>query len=216
MKYEFGAEKPEQFRQYWPGQYDFFSYMEYACAIPQPLFAITTRKADGKPNINFHSWSCFQGEKGGFFAILAGLCQHTHTYETLRRDGAFCVNFLSKRYYDALIRTVEHNGPAEDEFAVGGFIEETAWTVAVPRIAESFLTLECKCERIEDLSGEGLTAMVIGRVTHMAMAEDYAKGFEDQKYSGNGFFYLIHTPKDLETGEGNHMGIATLCPERKE
>ena len=145
MKYEFGAEKPEQFRQYWPGQYDFFSYMEYACAIPQPLFAITTRKADGKPNINFHSWSCFQGDKGGFFAILAGLCQHTHTYENLRRDGAFCVNFLSKRYYDALIRTVEHNGPAEDEFAVGGFIEETAWTVAVPRIAESFLTLECKC-----------------------------------------------------------------------
>ena len=61
MKYEFGAEKPEQFRQYWPGQYDFLSYMEYACAIPQPLFAITTRKADGKPNINFHSWSCFQG-----------------------------------------------------------------------------------------------------------------------------------------------------------
>jgi flavin reductase (DIM6/NTAB) family NADH-FMN oxidoreductase RutF len=147
---------------------------------------------------------------------LAGLCQHTHTYENLRRDGAFCVNFLSKRYYDALIRTVEHNGPAEDEFAVGGFIEETARTVAVPRIAERFLTLECKCERIEDLSGEGLTAMVIGRVTHMAMAEDYAKGFEDQKYSGNGFFYLIHTPKDLETGEGNHMGIATLCPERKE
>ena len=105
MKYEFGAEKPERFRQYWPGQYDFFSYMEYACAIPQPLFAITTRKADGKPNINFHSWSCFQGDKGGFFAILAGLCQHTHTYENLRRDGAFCVNFLSKRYYNALIRT---------------------------------------------------------------------------------------------------------------
>lgn len=95
---------------------------------------------------------------------MAGLCQHTHTYENLRRDGAFCVNFLSKRYYDALIRTVEHNGPAEDEFAVGGFIEETARTVAVPRIAERFLTLECKCERIEDLSGEGLTAMVIGRV----------------------------------------------------
>lgn len=81
MKYEFGAEKPAQFQQYWPGQYDFFSYMEYACAIPQPLFAITTRKADGRPNINFHSWSCFQGDKGGFFAILAGLCQHTHTYE---------------------------------------------------------------------------------------------------------------------------------------
>lgn len=50
MKYEFGAEKPERFRQYWPGQYDFFSYMEYACGIPEVLFAITTRKADGKPN----------------------------------------------------------------------------------------------------------------------------------------------------------------------
>ena len=24
MKYEFGAEKPEQFRQYWPGQFGLF------------------------------------------------------------------------------------------------------------------------------------------------------------------------------------------------
>jgi hypothetical protein len=58
--------------------------------------------------------------------------------------------------------------------------------------------------------------MAIGRVTHMAMAMNYAQGFDDKKYSEDGFFYLIHTPKDLETGEGNHMGIATLCPERKE
>lgn len=134
MKYEFGAEKPERFRQYWPGQYDFFSYMEYACGIPQVLFAITTRKADGKPNINFHSWSCFQGDKGGFYAILAGLCQHTHTYENIKRDGEFCVNFLSKRYYDALIQTIEHNEPDVDEFTVGGFAEEAAKTVSVPRI----------------------------------------------------------------------------------
>lgn len=216
MKYEFGAEKPERFRQYWPGQYDFFSYMEYACGIPQVLFAITTRKSNGNPNIIFHSWSCFQGDKGGFYAILAGLCQHTHTYENIKRDGEFCVNFLSKRYYDALLQTVEHNEPDVDEFTVGGFAEEAAKTVSVPRIGESFLTLECKCGRLEDLSGAGLTAMAIGRVTHMAMAEDYAKGFDDQKYSENGFFYLIHTPKDLETGEGNHMGIATLCPEIKE
>lgn len=216
MKYEFGVERPARFRQYWPGEYDFFSYMEYACAIPQPLFAITTRKAGGAPNINFHSWSCFQGDKGGFFAILAGLCQHTHTYENIKRDGEFCVNFLSKRYYDALIQTIEHNGPEEDEFAAGGFTEETAQTVAVPRIAESFLTLECKCERMEDLSGEGLTAMVIGRVTHMAMEEAYGTGFHDKRYMEDGYFYLLHMPKDLKTGEGDQMGIATLCPERKE
>ncbi len=55
MKFEIGEARPECFRQYWPGQYDFFSHMEYACGIPQVLFAITTRKADGKPNINFHS-----------------------------------------------------------------------------------------------------------------------------------------------------------------
>ena len=88
--------------------------------------------------------------------------------------------------------------------------------MAVPRIAESFLTLECKCERMEDLSGMGLTAMVIGRVTHMAIEEAYGKGFDDKKYTEEGFFYLLHTPKNLETCEGDQMGIATLCPERKE
>ena len=62
----------------------------------------------------------------------------------------------------------------------------------------------------------GLTAMVIGRVTHMAIEEAYGKGFDDKKYTEEGFFYLLHTPKNLETGEGDQMGIATLCPERKE
>lgn len=78
------------------------------------LFAITTRKADERPNINLRSWSSFQGDKGGFFAILTGLCQHTHTNENIRRDGEFCIIFRSKRYYDALLRTIRHNEPEEN------------------------------------------------------------------------------------------------------
>jgi flavin reductase (DIM6/NTAB) family NADH-FMN oxidoreductase RutF len=213
MKIEIGNTLPENFKEYWPGQYKMFSHFEYACSIPHVLFAITTRKENGKPNVNFHSWSCFQGDGAGFFAILAGLGQYTHTYANIKRDGEFCVNFLSQKYYDKLINTIKENDNETDEFEMGEFTIEKASSVNVPRIKESFLTLECKCENIMDLSNAGITAMVIGRVLSMAADEEYAMGV-DKKYSEDGFMYNIHAPKNLLTGEDDLSGIATLKVER--
>lgn len=58
MKIEIGDKLPAHFKECWPGQYEVFSHFEYACSIiPHALFAITTLKENGKPNINFHAWS---------------------------------------------------------------------------------------------------------------------------------------------------------------
>lgn len=147
MRIEVGKERPAAYEEMFPGMWDVFSPLEFATAIPHVLFAVTTRKKNGKPNVNYHAWSCFQGDNGGFYAILAGIYQHTHTYANIRRSGEFCVNFLPQSYGEALNRTVEQNGYEDDEFLTGGFTLEAASHIEVPRIKESFLCLECKHSR---------------------------------------------------------------------
>jgi len=209
MKIEIGEQKPVNLKEYWPGQYRFFSHMEYTAGIPQLLFAISTLKENGKGNINFHAWGSFQGDEGGYFAVLPGICQHTHTFANIQRHGEFCVNFLSMRFYDNLSEPIRHNKENDDELAVSSLTPEPAKIINVPRIKESFLCLECRLHSITDLSERGITAMIIGKVVNMAVDEDFAHEI-DGKYTDAGFMFNIHSPKDLITGEGNRTGVARL------
>jgi len=203
MKIEIGNQKPENFKAYWEGQYSFFSHFEYACGIPSILHAVTTMKENGKPNVNFNAWGTFSGYGGGFYAILP-FSRHTHTYKNIQRTGEFAVNFIGKDYFDACIATINDNGDDTDEIAAGGFTAETAKTLAVPRLAEAFLTLECKFEK-EIECGNGM--VVIGKVNHIAMSDEFS-GSIDGKYENNGFMLNIHAPKNLKTGEGKASAVA--------
>ena len=150
MKIRIGKERPVHFREEYPGQFEIVSHMECAAGVPQVLFAITTWKQNGKPNICFHSWACFHGDKTAFFAVLGNLFQHTHTYANIRRDKCFALNFLPLSRYDHLLDTIAHNGAETDEFAAGGFTLERAETIAAPVIAESFATMECTLHSLQD------------------------------------------------------------------
>ena len=213
MKYEIGTEKPEIFTTTWPGQYEVFSHYEFTCGIPHLIFAITTYKENGLPNICLHSWSCFQGDEGGYYAILAGLGPYTHTFANIKRTGEFGINFLDKKYYDALIKTIASNKEDADEFEIGGFTQKKASVINVPLMNESFLSLECKAENIIDISKAGKSAMIIGKVVNAFVEEEYAKGI-DQKYSQEGFMFNIHSPKIITTGEDGPTGIGTLRVDR--
>lgn len=212
MKIEIGNQRPESFKENWPGQYDFFSHLEYVCAIPHVLFLITTRKADGTPNANFHSWSSFSGDSGGFFAVMPGVGTHSHTYRNVLREKEFCVNFISPDYYDACMRTVENNGADTDEIAAGGFTAESAVTVQAPRIREAFLTLECSLHSVTDLSGRDILAMIVGRVNHVAVRD--GSHSIDRICSRDGFMFNVHSPKHPVTGEGQLSALAVLNPVR--
>ena len=54
MKIRIGKERPVHFREEYPGQFEIVSHMECAAGVPQVLFAITTWKQNGKPNVCFH------------------------------------------------------------------------------------------------------------------------------------------------------------------
>lgn len=93
MKIEIGIERPACFQPAYPEEFDLFSHLELAAAIPQVLFAVTTWKENGKPNVCFHSWSCFHGDRTAFFAVLGNLYQHTHTYANIKRTRRLCGQF---------------------------------------------------------------------------------------------------------------------------
>ena len=119
MKIEIEKDFPQYFKPAYPEEFDLFSHFEVTAGIPTVLFAITTWKENGKPNVCFHSWSCFHGDKTAFFAVMGNLYQHTHTYANIQREKCFCINFLPISCYDKLVDTIHQNEMNDDEFTVG-------------------------------------------------------------------------------------------------
>lgn len=58
-KIEIGTEFPRHFQSLYSEEFSLFSHLETASSIPSVLFAITTWKENGRPNICFHAWSSF-------------------------------------------------------------------------------------------------------------------------------------------------------------
>ena len=215
MKLEVGKDRPENFKPLYPGEFELFSHLETAAGIPQALFAITTWKKNRRPNICFHSWSCFHGDKTAFFAVMGCLYQNTHTFENIKRDGCFGINFLPVSCYDRLIETINQNTDETDEFEAGGFTVEKAKTVDVPLIKEAFLTMECRLKDIQDLSGAGITAMVTGEVLRITAEESYVSDFK-KRFTKDGFMLLAPGPQNIRTGEPNPTITASLSIERMD
>ena len=213
MKIEIGKEFPGYFKSLYPEEFQLFSHFETTAAVPGPLFAITTWKENGKPNVCLHSWSCFHGDKTAFFAVMGNLYQHTHTYANILRERCFCVNFLPISCYGRLTETIFHNEYDSDEFQTGGFALEEARTIHAPVIREAFLTMECTLRDVQDLSGTGMAAMVIGEVQHMSVEEDYAQGYA-KRYGEEGFMMLVPSPQNLVTGEADLSAIGTVKIEK--
>lgn len=56
--------------------------------------------------------------------------------------------------------------------------------------------MECTLKEIQDLSGAGITAMVIGQVQHISVDEKYAQGYK-QRYGKDGFMMLIRCSHNI-------------------
>ncbi|WP_270459440.1 flavin reductase family protein [Faecalitalea cylindroides] len=213
MKIEISKDFPDYFKSSYPEEFELFSHFEVTAGIPTVLFAITTWKENGKPNVCFHSWSCFHGDKTAFFAVMGNLYQHTHTYANIKREKCFCINFLPISYYDQLVDTIKENDLETDEFEAGKFNLSKAHTIHAPMINEAFMNIECTLKSVEDLSGAGMTAMIIGQIQHISVDRDYAQGYE-KRYGKDGFMMLVPAPQDLVTGKSNQSAIATINIEK--
>ena len=213
MKIEIGNTKPDNFIDRWPGEFRIFSHFEMALGIPHSLFLITTLKENGKSNACFQSWSSFSGDSGGYFAITP-IIQTTHTYQNILRTKEFCINFINARYFDACYKTITTNSDDTDEIAAGGFTAEQARCISVPRIQEAFLSIECTFHSNIDLSGKGITSLIIGKVLSAAIDDDYLNGSE-KKYGKDGFMYYLYDLQDFTFGDQGERKVASLNILRK-
>lgn len=213
MKIEIGSDFPKYFKPSYPEEFELFHHFEVTAGIPTVLFAVTTWKENGKPNVCFHSWSCFHGDKTAFFAVMGNLYQHTHSYINIQREKCFGINFLPISSYDRLVDTIHHNELDDNEFDVGGFTLYDGKKIHAPMIQEAFVNMECTLKDIQDLSGSGITAMIIGQVMHVLVEKEYAQGY-DKRYGKDGFMMLVPAPQNLVTGDPNQSAIATLNIEK--
>lgn len=212
-KIEIGCKFPDYFKPLYPEEFQLFSHLETTAAVPQVLFAITTWKENSKPNVCFHSWSCFHGDKTAFFAVMGCLYQNTHTYTNIKRDKCFCINFLPISFYDRLVDTINNNGFETDEFKAGGFTLKKCSHINAPYIDEAFINMELSLVDMRDLSGAGITAMVTGKVENIMVDKSYALNRE-KRCSKDGFMFLVPSVQNIITGEPSQSAIATLNIER--
>jgi flavin reductase (DIM6/NTAB) family NADH-FMN oxidoreductase RutF len=200
MKREIVIEQPEYLIEDWPGKYEIFSWLEYIVTVPNPIFIVTTRKANGAPNANLHSWGLLIGEKGNYSSLLA-LLDNTHTYNNILREEEWCVGFPSFEYHPQCFETIHCNAPDNDEITEAGFTIETAKTVQAARIAECSVTLECRLEWHHPLYEASPWHLFAGRVLHLAMEEAMMVPDPIERVRGMGLMYNVRSTVNPMTGE---------------
>jgi flavin reductase (DIM6/NTAB) family NADH-FMN oxidoreductase RutF len=200
MKNEIDITQPEYLVEDWPGKYEIFSWLEYIVTVPNPIFIIITRKANGAPNANLHAWGLLVGERGNYSSLLA-LLDNTHTYTNILRDGEWCVCFPSFQHYHQCFETIRLNEAENDEITESGFTVEPALTVRAPRIAECPVNLECRLEWHHPLYQDSPWHLFAGRVTHLAVDEAVMVPHPVERLRRMGLMHNIRSTVHPLTGE---------------
>lgn len=209
MKKEF-FEKPVRITEKWPGELEMFAWEDFLTAIPSPIFIATSYKGNGRENACLQSWATFVGDRESFFCILAAVNVNGHFYKSLKETGVCVLNFTSAEHYDKCMATITNNGFEDDEITKSGFTSEQAKTLNAPRIAESFLNIECVLAWERELQ-EGSTSMTIAlKARHIAMEEAYYNESLKGRYGKTGYIYNIHSPRDPETGNSLNDSLGVL------
>lgn len=186
-----------------------FFWMEHVLAIPSPLVAVTTYKANGLPNATMQSWCTFTGEEG-YHCIFVSVHKSGHMYASLKERGCCVVNFPSKDVFMKCMATVANNGFDQDEIAASSLTAEPARKIDAPRVKECFLNLECELEWERDLSVDGTHATVCLKVVNVLMDEKHFDEKASGRYGENGYLYNIHSPRNPETRDVSETYVGVI------
>ncbi|MEV0283287.1 MULTISPECIES: flavin reductase family protein [unclassified Kribbella] len=145
------------------GRREFYAVLN-SVVVPRPIAWVSSRSADGVLNLAPHSFftvACVQPPMVQFTSV-----GRKDSLNNVESTGEFVVNFAAEPLFEQ-INATGTNFPAEiSEFEAVGLTTEPSRTVAVPRVAESPVAIECTLHTTLEL---GDSTVVIGRVRHLAV-----------------------------------------------
>lgn len=193
-----------------------FSWMDFMTAIPSPLFVVTSYKSNGKPNACLQSWTCFNGNDKGFYAILSSVNKSKHLYQTIMERKEVVLNFPSADIYDACIATIANNHFDDDEITLSGLTAEPAAKVDAPRIKECFLNLECKYLWEKEIVPDSPSALICLEIVNICADDAHLDESEKGRYGESGYLYNIHYPVNPENFNGKSNDWIAVLQKLKD
>jgi len=147
------------------GRRDFYAILN-SVVVPRPIAWVSTRSTDGVLNLAPHSFftvACVQPPMVQFTSV-----GRKDSLNNVEATGEFVVNFAAEALFEQINATGTSFPPEINEFEAVGLTTEPSRTVAVPRVAESPVAIECTLHTTLEL---GDSTVVIGQVRHLAVDE---------------------------------------------
>ena len=134
--------------------------------IPRPIAWISTRSANGVANCAPFSFFNVFSEDPPLCVIginpRASDGAIKHSLKNIRRTKEFVVNLVDEATANAMHLSSEEISEDESEFDKAGLTQAPAALVQHPRIAEAAACLECRVERLLEISGT--RELVLGEI----------------------------------------------------
>lgn len=139
---------------------------------PVPAVLVSAADQDGKSNLFTVAWTGTVCTNPPMLSI--SVRPERYSYHMIRETGEFVVNLTTESMAWAVDYCGVRSGRDTDKWKDAGLTRAAAREVAVPLVAESPVSLECRVEKVEEL---GSHHMFIARV----VAVDVSPAYFDEK-----------------------------------
>jgi flavin reductase (DIM6/NTAB) family NADH-FMN oxidoreductase RutF len=143
-----------------------------ATVVPRPIAWVVTHDAAGVLNAAPYSFFNVFGNEPPILAFSAGPRPEGTAKDTIANieaTGEFTVCLVAAETMPAMVVTAADFAPGIDELAEAGLTALPSSKIAVPRIAESPVAMECTLHQIVPI---GLHRLVLGQVRAMHVRDD--------------------------------------------
>lgn len=135
--------------------------------VPRPIAWISTVSADGVGNLAPHSFFSVASASPPIVCFTS--VGHKDTLANIRATGEFVVNLATEPLLELVNDSAAQFAPEVNESDALGIEMEPSTTVAVPRVASSPASMECRLHSLTEL---GDSVLVLGDLLHVTVADE--------------------------------------------
>jgi flavin reductase (DIM6/NTAB) family NADH-FMN oxidoreductase RutF len=139
--------------------------------VPRPIAWVTSQDGQGVVNLAPYSFFNALGSDPLYLVISVGRNDAGGLKDTARNildRGEFVVNMVTEDLFDAMNLSAADFPAGESELGAAGLHAAASTRIAVPRIAESLASMECRLHSSQPL---GANTLIIGEVVMFHVAD---------------------------------------------